>query len=64
LLVEKVNSNIKDYNLNNLVIEGRVYIKHSDKYDKENKVFRMKVEDDTLGLEIINSHVDVDQNKE
>jgi len=58
--VEKVNSGIRDYNLNNLVVEGRVYVKHGEKYEKENKVFKIKVEDDTLSLEIINSHVEVD----
>ena len=56
-----MSKGIKDYNVNTMAIEGRVYVKHKDKYVMENRVFRIKVEDDTLNLEVIDSHSSKDR---
>lgn len=55
LLVEDVASQLKDYNLNQLKLHGRVYVKRKDTFIIQDKVFKAKVDDDVLSLDIIDS---------
>jgi hypothetical protein len=55
VLIEDLSKQLKDYNNNNMKLEGRVYVKRKEDYVITEKTFKVKLDDDVMTIDVIDS---------